>query len=221
MEAKERYIPALRYDRLTPLYDPLLRWVMREGKFKRHLIDQTQIRAGQRVLDLGCGTATLTIMIKQRQPDTIVVGVDGDEKVLAIGRRKAERSGVGLTLDRGLAFDLPYPDRSFDRVVSSLVLHHLNTEDKRRTLREVYRVLRPSGELHVVDFGKPHNLYTRLASIVTRRLEQAADNMHGLLLAMTIEAGFDSVEVTTHYTTLFGSLSLYRARKSAPEAKIK
>jgi ubiquinone/menaquinone biosynthesis C-methylase UbiE len=60
------------------------------------------------------------------------------------------------------------------------VLHHLNTEDNRCALRKVYRVLHLDAESHVVDFGKPHNLYTRLAPIVTRRLEQAANNMQGL-----------------------------------------
>ncbi len=68
MEKGDKYIPALGLDRLTPLYDPWLRWIMREETFKRRLIDQAQIRAGHRVLDLGCGTATLTILIKHIHP---------------------------------------------------------------------------------------------------------------------------------------------------------
>jgi ubiquinone/menaquinone biosynthesis C-methylase UbiE len=213
MKTDEKYIPALSYNRLTPLFDPMLRWTMRELELKRRLIDQARIEAGQRVLDLGCGTATLTILIKQMHLDAEVVGIDGDPKILFIAEAKAAKAGVNLTLDRGLAFEMPYPDQSFDRVVSSLVIHHLTTENKRRAFKEIYRMLRPGGELHVLDFGRPHNLYTSIVSPLIRRLEEAADNVHGLLPTMIRDAGFDQVEVTQRFTTLFGSLSLYQARQ--------
>ena len=157
MARSEKYIPAFGHDWLTPLYDPFLRWGMREDVFKRALVQQAQIRPGHRVLDLGCGTATLTILLKQLHPEAVIAGLDGDERVLEIGRAKASKAGIDITLDHGMAFQLPYPDNSFDRVVSSLVMHHLSTEDKRRTANEAFRILRPGGELHVVDFGKPHN----------------------------------------------------------------
>jgi trans-aconitate methyltransferase len=93
MTKHEPYIPALGVDWLTPLYDPLLRWVMREEQFKRYLIRQAQIGPGQHVLDLGCGTATLTLLIKQTHPEAVVIGLDGDPKVLEIGRTKARQAG--------------------------------------------------------------------------------------------------------------------------------
>jgi SAM-dependent methyltransferase len=65
MKRGEKYIPALGFDWLTPLYDPLVKWLMPESKFKSHLVRQACIQAGQRVLDVGCGTATLTVLIKQ------------------------------------------------------------------------------------------------------------------------------------------------------------
>ena len=213
MDKSGKYIPALRYDWLTPLYDPLLQWIMREEKFKRRLIAQADIQPGHRVLDLGCGTATLTILIKQVQPDSEVVGVDADMKVLDMGRAKASKAGVDITLDHGLAFQLPYPDQSFDRVLSSLVLHHLTTENKQRTAREILRVLRTGGELHVVDFGKPHTAWGRLVSPLIHRLEEAADNVTGRLPEILREAGFDQVEETGWHSTIFGSLSFYRSRK--------
>jgi len=215
MTQDDKYIPALSYDRLTPLFDPVLRWSLRELELKRRLIVQARIEPGQRVLDLGCGTATLTILIQQTHPEAEVVGIDGDPRILTIAKTKAAKAGVNLTFDQGMAFDPPYPDNSFERVVSSLVLHHLTTENKRRAFKEVYRVLRPGGELHVLDFGQPHNLYTAIVSHLTQRLEEAADNVQGLLPAMLREAGFDQVAVTARFTTVFGSLALHRAWRPA------
>ena len=73
MNKNNDYIPALGHNWLTPLYDPLLRWGMREEQFKGYLIARAQIGPGQRVLDLGCGTATLTILVKQTHPESVVV----------------------------------------------------------------------------------------------------------------------------------------------------
>ena len=213
MATDDKYIPALWFDWLTPLYDPLLRWGMSEETFKRDLIRNARIQPGHRVLDLGCGTATLTILVKQTHTDAEVIGLDGDPSVLEIGRAKAAKAEVEVMLDHGMAFQLPYPDNSFDRVLSSLVMHHLTNENKQRTFHEIHRVLRPGGELFVVDFGKPHSAYARLLSPFVRRLEQAADNVNGLLPEMMRRAGFEQVEEPTHYTTMFGDLSLVRARK--------
>ncbi|TAJ29368.1 MAG: methyltransferase domain-containing protein, partial [Nitrospirae bacterium] len=184
------YMPALRFDWLTPLYDPVIRWTMREALFKPRLVQQANIQPGHRVLDLGCGTATLTILIKQTHPETHVVGLDGDPKVLALARAKVAKAGVTVTLDQGMAFELPYPNHMFDRVLTSLLLHHLTKDNKRRTLSEVFRVLRPGGELHVADFGKPHNAVMAAVSLIVRWLEEAGDNMKGLLPVLIREAGF-------------------------------
>lgn len=212
MVTKTKFIPALSYRWLTPLYDPFLKWAMRERIFKQNLIRQANIRPGMRVLDLGCGTGTLTILIKQTYPTAEVVGLDGDQAVLDIGRSKAGQVGVNITFDHGMAYQLPYPDNSFDRVLSSLVIHHLTTENKQLTMHEIYRVLRAGGELHVVDFGKPRSIYSKLISLVMRVLEEAADNIHGLLPDMIRSAGFTQVEETVQYTTIVGGLSLFRAK---------
>ena len=208
-----KYIPALSHDWLTPLYDPLIRWTMRESTFKRHLIEQAQIRRGHRVLDLGCGTATLTILIKRAHPDSEVIGLDGDPRILEIARAKIAKTGLDIALDQGMAFDLPYPDGSLDRVLSSLLFHHLTRQDKGRALREVFRVLRPGGDLHVADLGKPHNTLMALVSLIMRNLEETSDNIQGLLPEMFRSTRFEQVEEPARYTTVFGTLSLYRARK--------
>jgi len=213
----DSYIPALSHDWLTPLYDSLIRWTMPESTFKRRLIEQTRIKSGHRVLDLGCGTATLTLLIKKTHREATVVGLDGDPKILGIAKNKATRAGLEITVDQGMSFDLPYREASFDRVVSSLVFHHLNRDNKVATLNEVHRVLRAGGELHIADFGKPQNIVMRVASFPWQLFDgfkTTADNVNGLLPEMMRHAGFVEVHESARYMTLFGTLSLYAARKA-------
>jgi ubiquinone/menaquinone biosynthesis C-methylase UbiE len=215
MKTNAPYIPALRWKGLTPIYDAVLRWVMQEENFKHALIRQAQIQPGQQVLDLGCGTATLTVMVKQAHPEAEVTGLDGDPQVLQIGRAKAEKAGVALTLDQGMAYDLPYLEASFDRVLSSLMFHHLTTQDKQRAIQEVYRVLRPGGSFLIVDFGQPQGIWSGLVSPVMARLEEVADNHKGLLLTLLHQARFEAVTGTVNFATLFGTLYLYQGHKGS------
>jgi ubiquinone/menaquinone biosynthesis C-methylase UbiE len=220
MSERNRYIPALSFSWLTPLYDPLLHWGMREETFKRRLVTQANIQPGQRVLDLGCGTGTLTILVKRLYPDANVVGLDGDPQVLEIANSKAIKAGVEITLDKGMAYRLPYPDNSFDRVLSSLVVHHLVREDKQRMMVEVYWCLRPAGEFHIVDFGKPRGVYGTLASHIIRRMERADDNIAGLLPGIMRAAGFNNVGEQGHLTTFLVHFRSIRAANQATKAGI-
>ncbi len=209
----DRYIPAFGHGFFTPLYDFIMKWAARELVFKPRLVEQTRIERGHRVLDIGCGTATLTILIKKAQPEVEVIGLDGNPKILEIARMKVKEAGVNIALDYGMAFELPYPDDSFDRVTASLVLHHLTEENRVRSLKETFRVLKPGGELHIADLGKPHNPLTYLPSLTFGRLEEASDFVKGLLPEMLRTVSFDKVEETAKYMTIFGTISLYKARK--------
>lgn len=210
---EKRYIPALSFRWLTPLYDPLLKWVMREETFKRILIQQANIQPKMKVLDLGCGTGTLTLMLKRAHPEAEVTGLDGDLQVLDIARNKSR--GTDIQWDEGLATSLPYPDPVFDRVVASLVIHHLTTDDKRRAFKEIYRILKPHGELHALDFGAPHSPLTRSMTKYMRHLEETADNFDGLIPHFITEAGFGEVKEAEYFVTIFGPLSMWRAVKVA------
>lgn len=210
------YVPALRFDWLTPIYDPFIKHTLRERKVKRALIQQADVRPQSAVLDLGCGTATLTIMLKKAHPQAEVTGLDGDPKALAIAHAKATREGVAVKLDRGMAYQLPYPDNAFDRVLSSLMFHHLSSEHKRQACKEIHRVLRPGGSFHVADWGRPQNPLMSAAFLGVRLLdgfENTADNAKGKLPDFFRGAGFAGVEETRRFMTAFGTLSLFRALK--------
>ena len=101
-------------------------------------------------------------------------------------------------------------------MLSSLVFHHLTTEDKRRALAECDRVLRPGGELHIADWGRPHNALMWLASWSVRIFDgprTTADSVQGRLPQLCREAGFAETEETGRFAMLFGTLSLYRTRR--------
>jgi ubiquinone/menaquinone biosynthesis C-methylase UbiE len=158
---KARLVPALGLSVLTPFYDWVVQRTTREKEFKSALIEQSGIQAGQRVLDLACGTGTLTLSIKGSHPDVNVEGIDGDHSILAIARSKAAASGLDVHFQQALAYALPFTNATFDRVVSSLFFHHLNWLDKQKTVREVIRVLKPDGEFHIADWGRPSNVMMR------------------------------------------------------------
>jgi ubiquinone/menaquinone biosynthesis C-methylase UbiE len=206
---KEKYIPALNKNWLTPLYDPLLKWGMREETFKRHLVENSNLSAGQRVLDLGCGTGTLTIQIKQFNPLIELIGLDGDPRILQIAISKAEAAYQDIQWKEGFAYDLPYPAGSFDRVISSLMIHHLTYPNKLKAFQEVFRILKPEGEFHLLDFGKPSTFLMRMISIPIARLEEAGDNIQGLLPEMLRLAGFTSIVEIWRFKTIFGELVHY------------
>ncbi len=212
MDKKPGYIPAFHFYLLNFIYDPILRLV-REKTFKTALVKQARLEKGHRALDIGCGTATLTILIKRACPDCEVLGLDGDPAILEVARRKIARAGLNITLIHGTAAVLPFPDSAFDRVFTSLILHHLTSDDRTHALKEILRVLKPGGELHIAELGKPHNALMAVISQVVGRLESAWDFVKGLLPETLTRTGFVQVAETYRIATVFGTFALYRAQK--------
>jgi len=213
--APKDFLPAMRFNFLTPFFDLVVRTTMRETRFKRALLDHAAIQPGHRVLDLGCGTGTLAILAKERTPSAEVVGLDGDPKILDLARAKSE-AGVQVSFDHAYSTDLPYEAASFDRVLSTLFFHHLTTNDKRTTLEELARVLKPGGQLHIVDFTKASGPLMALAFAVVRPfdgLERTRVNARGELGAMVSGAGFDAVSEHKRLRTGFGTLGFLCATR--------
>lgn len=216
MDRTKGFTPALGFYALTPLYDSVVALTTRERTFKRALLDQASLGPADQVLDVGCGTGTLAIAAQRRHPGVRVSALDADPAVLAIAARKARSAGADIAFDLGRSSALPYADESFDRVLSSLFFHHLPRGDKVLTAREMHRVLRPAGELHVADWGRASGLVSRTAFLAVQLLdgfETTSDNVAGILPALFASAGFREVEETRRIPTALGFVSLYRAVK--------
>jgi ubiquinone/menaquinone biosynthesis C-methylase UbiE len=153
-EIQKNYIPAAGHDWALPFYDTMMKWLGGD-ETRRILLKGTGLQPGQRILDIGCGTGSLAVLVKQLYPESLVVGLDPDPKALARARRKAGKAFVSIQFDQGFSYELPYGDASIDRVFSSYMLHHLQGDKKERTLMEVRRVLRPQGVFCLLDFAGP------------------------------------------------------------------
>lgn len=216
--AESKYIPALGFHCLTPYYDAVVNTTGRQRRIKQALIKQAHCEPGQHVLDLGSGTGTLAIGIKQHQPQTKVTGVDGDPKILAIALRKAQTAKLPIQFDQALSNSLPYPEAQFDRVLSSMFFHHLSWPDKVRTTQEVLRVLKPGAELHLADWGRATNFCMRGLFLTVQLLDgfqNTQDHVQGKLIALFEENGFVDVSQRKTFNTIYGTIALYRAVKPA------
>jgi ubiquinone/menaquinone biosynthesis C-methylase UbiE len=212
--ADRNYIPALRFRALTRFYDLYLRTVLPEQRLKQLLVDQVSPRPAQRVLDIGCGTATLTIMLKQACTSAEVTGLDCDEDALAFAKKKTDRSGASIDFHLGSSMELPFSPASFDHVVSSLTFHHLKPAEKLATLEQARNALRPGGEIHIMDWGQPRTLLMSIAVMAVRLgdgFETTDDNVKGRIPELMTLAGFSNAQEVKQLPTVLGPLSYYHA----------
>jgi ubiquinone/menaquinone biosynthesis C-methylase UbiE len=208
-ESRRSYLPAAGHDWFLPLYDPFVKLIGGD-RARRALLDQSAIRPGHQVLDIGCGTGTFVVLIKRLHANVEAVGLDPDPKALARATRKAERDGVSIRFDQGYADQLPYPDASFDRVFSSFMFHHLPAEEKEPTLREARRVLKSGGSLHMLDFAGPEEAHGFVMRLI-HSAHRLQDNSEGRVLDLMRRAGFAEAKNTGRRAMLFGRIAYYVA----------
>lgn len=155
------------------------------GRLRRKTIEFARIAPGERVLDVGCGTGDLTLLAKEHAGSTAqVCGLDAAPEMIGVARHKAARQQAEVDFRVGVIEQLPYPDNSFDVVLSSLMMHHLPADLKPIALAEIRRVLRPNGRLVIIDF--------------TGLLEQQG------VVALVKSAGFAQVETRGMWFNVLG-----------------
>lgn len=207
------YLPAAGHDRMLPFYDLFTRF-LGAGKVHSALVQQAGLTPGAKVLEIGCGTGNLTIAAKDAQPAAEVVGTDPDPLALARAQRKLN-GRTGIRFERAYAQDLHFPDATFDRVLSSFMLHHLDSEVKPLLAAEVFRVLRPGGTLHLVDVGGHVNAADGRGSRRMLKNHHVAENLGDGIPRLLRAAGFDCQEVDSRLYRYIGRATYYRATRPA------
>lgn len=163
------------------------------------VIESTQVKENDQILDVGCGTGTLAIEMKKKYPHTHIIGIDPDKKALSIARNKIRRKNLDITCLEGFSQEIPFPSSSFDLVICTLIFHHLTTDIKIKSLKEIYRVLKKNGQFVLADFGEAENNWIRLFYNIVTKLPIAEastlqDNIEGKLPTFMKDVGF---QVTT------------------------
>lgn len=155
-------------DHAAPLYDWLapLMTLGSEHRLHKQVVARLALDRPAAVLDVGCGTGTLTRQIYDALPVDAprrVCGVDAAEAMIAVANKKAGNR-PGLAFAAALAEELPYPAASFDRVLSTFFFHHLNYDLKVKSLAEIWRVLRPGGQAAILDVDVPYSLFGKICA---------------------------------------------------------
>ncbi len=167
------------FGRIARFYDfgvrQAFRWIGGEIAFRCGIVAAADVRPGQRLLDVACGTGTLArLLAESAGPASRVTGIDMSERMLAVARHKAEGRGLvppQLEFIQANAESLPFDEASFDRVTASIAVHEMNRQGRMNALAEMRRVLRPEGLAAIADMRPPDTPLTRLGMHIVRLAE--------------------------------------------------
>lgn len=215
----ETFVPALGYKRFTPLYDRMVRLATREATWRGALVDQIAPRAGETILDVGCGTGTLAVLLKQCAPGARIVGIDPDPQALAIAADKAACAGIDIEWREGFARDAAavLGPANADKAVSSLVFHQVPVAEKRRGLAAMFDAVRPGGRVHIADYARQSGWLMRSLFTTIGRLDgfdNTRPNADGLLERLLADLAGAAVEPRLLVPTPTGTISLFACTRA-------
>jgi ubiquinone/menaquinone biosynthesis C-methylase UbiE len=175
------------YDVLTP---------SERSRFRQRQMDLVGLCEGEKVLEVGCGTGTLSFLSKRAVGETgEVAGIDIAPKMVARAEEKAARASLDIAFEVASIDELPYPDEHFDVVISSMMFHHLPVEVKRRGFGEIRRVLKGDGRLFLCDFCAPHWLTIIPMYLMLLWTPDTRYQLFGKLPGLAEESRFKTIEL--------------------------
>ena len=193
-----RYIPPVTWPVLTPLYDFFCVVSGFGSQFRGKILDAVELCDGMTVADIGCGTGVFLNVAKQSHPNVSFIGCDPDKQALVIAERRLAKAKLSVELREAFAESLPFPDSSLDVCFSTLALHHMPDEIKRRAIGECYRVLKHGGKIVIADLGETKSVILRKV-LFFEKLEYLDGNFRGVIPQYLREIGFKNTHIAGHH----------------------
>ena len=133
-------------------YDPVTKHALPPNEvWNREAVVKAITGNPRKIIDLGCGTGSTTIMLKQANPDAEVVGLDLSPQMLVMAEYKARQAQLDIQWLHGLAEATNFDDGEFDVVTASLLFHETPTHISQAILKEGFRLLKPGGQIIILD----------------------------------------------------------------------
>lgn len=211
MAPAKSFIPAVRFHFLTPCYDIFMRHFFKEPYAK--ILKNISPGENDCILDIGCGPGNILINLKEKFPKASIAGLDIDPKMIPVAKKKIEKAGFSIDLIEASATEIPFPPNSFDVALSTLLIHHLETKDKKIMLCEAFRVIKPGGKFYLFDFAPPKTFLGKFFSKIYRHLECIDDGVEGKYPDFLKEAGFQNIHTLFHSRKMGLEFELIEARK--------
>jgi len=152
-------------ERMVGSYDSYMRKITfgRENALREMTVGLAQVKSGDCVLEIGCGTGTLTLEAKRKAgPSGKVFGIDIIPGMIDLSRQKAEKAKLDVAFQSGSIDNIPFPENQFDVVMCSFMIFHMSEMVRNKGIDEIFRVLKPWGRLMVIDISLPINPLLRL-----------------------------------------------------------
>lgn len=211
------YTPAAGRFTPTRFYDRGVAILTREEVWRSKLLELLAPGDGENILDVGCGTGSLAILLKRAAPGAHVVGIDPDPQVLSIAKRKAEEAGVEIEWRGGFARDVSSMG-VFDKVVSSLVFHQVPVEEKQAGLAAMFAAVKPGGIVCIADYARQSRWVMRQAfrfiQLIDGRLN-TEPNAQGFLETELAHLLGRNVKAASAIDTPTGTISIFREESVA------
>jgi len=175
------------YDLITPA---------EKSRFRQEQIKLAKLKEGEKVLDVGCGTGPLSILAKLAVGETgRVAGIDIAAKMITQCKEKIQRNNLDIDFQVASIDSIPFPEKEFDIVLSSMMFHHLPLEIKKAGLTEIMRVLKEEGRFFLCDFCVPHYITLPLMYLMFIWIESTRYQLFGKLPQLIKETGFSEVNL--------------------------
>lgn len=194
--SKEDKLMKSQMEKMVPSYDSYMRKMTlgREHALRETTVNLAQVKPGDCILEVGCGTGTLTLAAKQQAgPSGKAFGIDIIPGMIELSQHKAAQANEDVTFQLGSIDDIPFSENLFDVVMCSFMIFHMSENTRCKGIAEIYRVLKPKGRLLVLDLALP----TRLLPRAIARMLLGSILQHDLreLLPLMEASGFSDVEI--------------------------